>query len=169
MGGELLISTGHSQTLEGCFRLAIHLHHPRFDTTQGPSRHHRREAVGTTGFLFHSEVGQQGRLTISGGQKTMAKHSLLPDVRFQHMAVRGSPFSENHLQQIQFRLFLKHQQNPCGHEPFATGKHQLQRWNLAANPQGQQLVTAGVVELDRPGLGTTAAIQGVPKGLLQLR
>ena len=168
MGGQLLISAGDRQALERGFRLTIHLHHPRLDAPQGPSRHHGREGVVTACFLLHSEVGQQGGPAVCAGQKTVTQHGFLPEMSLQHVAMGRGTFRQDDLQQLQLRFFLQQQQHPRGDQPLAPRQHQFQGGNLAADPQGQQLMTAGVVELNRPGLSTSAAIQGVTQGLLKL-
>ena len=100
----------------------------------------------------------------------MAQHGVLSEVDLQNVAVGRSPLRQDYLHQIQLRFFLQQQQDPRRDQPFATGhQHQLQRGNLAPDPQGQKLLTAGVVELHPPGFGASTAIQGVTERLLELR
>ena len=123
----------------------------------------------TAGFLLHRKMGQKGGLTVGRGEKTMAQHGVLSEVDLQNVAVGRGPLRQDDLHQIQLRFFLQQQQDPRRDQPFATGQHQLQRGDLAPDPQGQKLLTAGVVELHPPGFGATTAIQGVTERLLELR
>ena len=84
------------------------------------------------------------------------------------MTVGRDTFSQDDLQKIQIRLVLQEQNHSGGNESFTTRKHQFQRGDLAADTQGEQLVTAGMVELNRPGFCTTTTIQALPQELLQL-
>tara|TARA_B100000900_G_C20253145_1_gene582866 strand:+ start:187 stop:645 length:459 start_codon:yes stop_codon:yes gene_type:complete len=113
-------------------------------------------------------MGQKRSLTIGRGEKTMAKLSFLTKVYFNYMAVGRAPFSQDDFQKIQIRLLIQDQNHPGGDETIATREHQLQRRHLAVDPQSQELVTAGMVELHWPGFCTTAVIQDLPQNLLQI-
>ena len=89
-------------------------------------------------------------------------------MHFQHMAVGRRPLSQQHLHQLQLSFFLQQQQHPRGVQPRTRRQHQLQRTNPSPHPEGQDLLGFGMVELHGPDLGTTAAIEGVAEGLLQL-
>ena len=98
----------------------------------------------------------------------MAQLGLLPQMHFQHMAMSRRSLRQQHLHQLQLCLFLQQQQNPRGVQPGTGRQDQFQRADASPHPQGQDLLGFGVIELHGPDLGTTAAVQGVAEGLLQL-
>ena len=103
----------------------------------------------------------------------MAQARFLSQMHLNHVAVRqrrsrGFTLSRNHLKQIQLSLFLEKQKHPRGHQTNPCSQHNFERSHRAAHAQSQNALAAGMVELHGPGLSATTAIQGVPKGLLEL-